>query len=199
VEVKERFVPEHRSVLLPDLAQGRAPGAAVNKGPLYNLPLLATFPIALASPMLGATIGAYETWRATSRSRYTRLSHELVAAFPHQQIRLAEIAATIAMAQALLREALDIVRAGGPLALDRYNRVRLYYTSIGRLCTNAMEQLYTNSGGGANFDTNPLQRYWRDVHAMGAHIGFNFDTAGEAFGRTELGLPPNAHDPFSLV
>jgi 3-hydroxy-9,10-secoandrosta-1,3,5(10)-triene-9,17-dione monooxygenase len=199
VEVKERFVPEHRTVLLPDLAQGRAPGAAVNKGPLYNLPLLATFPIALASPMLGATIGAYETWRDTSRSRYTRMSHELVAAFSHQQIRLAEIAATIAMAQALLREALDIVRAGGPLALDPYNRIRLYYTSIGRLCTNAMEQLYINSGGSANFDTNPLQRYWRDVHAMGAHIGFNFDTAGEAFGRAELGLPPNAHDPFSLV
>lgn len=198
VEVKERFVPEHRTLLLPDLTRGHAPGAEVNTGPLYNLQLLSAFPVALASPLLGATLGAYETWRDTGRDRYTRMSHELVAAFPHQQIRLAEIAADIAAAQALLREAIDIVRAGGPLSLERYNRARLYHTAIGRLCTNAIERLYTNSGGGANFDTNPLQRYWRDVHAMGAHIGFNFDSAGEAFGRAELGLPSNPHDPFAL-
>jgi 3-hydroxy-9,10-secoandrosta-1,3,5(10)-triene-9,17-dione monooxygenase len=126
------------------------------------------------------------------------MTHELVVAFTHQQIRLAEIAADLAAAQGLLREALDLVRAGGPLSSDNYNRARLYYATIGRLCTNAIERLYTNSGGGANFDTNPLQRYWRDIHAMTAHIGLNFDTAGEAFARAELGLPPNSHDPFAL-
>ncbi len=43
VEVKDAFVPEHRTLLLPDLAHGQAPGAVLNTGPLYNLPLLATF------------------------------------------------------------------------------------------------------------------------------------------------------------
>jgi 3-hydroxy-9,10-secoandrosta-1,3,5(10)-triene-9,17-dione monooxygenase len=69
---------------------------------------------------------------------------------------------------------------------------------MARLCIQAVERLYTNSGGSANYNTNPMQRYWRDVHAMGAHVGLNFDSAGEAFGRTELGLPPNPHDLFSL-
>ncbi|MBV9230642.1 MAG: acyl-CoA dehydrogenase family protein [Chloroflexi bacterium] len=198
VEVKEAFVPEHRTVLLPDLVRGQAPGAVLNTGPLYNLPLLATFPVFLAAPLLGATLGAYETWRDTSRNRYTRMSHELVAAFSHQQIRLAEIAAEIAAAQSLLHETLDIIRTGGPLTPDRYNRVRLYYVACARFCIQAIERLYTNSGGSANYETNSLQRYWRDVHAMAAHIGLNFDAAGEAFGRAELGLPSNPHDPFAL-
>ncbi len=198
VEVRDQFVPEHRTVLLPDLVRGQAPGAAVNTGPLYNLPILSAFPLALASPLLGATMGAYETWRDTSRSKYTGMGNELVTAFTHQQIRLAEMAADIAAAQALCREAIDMIRAGGPVSADCYNRVRLYHAVIARFCTHTVEHLYSNSGGGANFNTNPMQRYWRDVHAMGAHIGLNFDTAGEAFGRTELGLPSNPHDPFSL-
>lgn len=198
VEVKERFVPEHRTLLLHDLARGQAPGATINTGPLYNLPLLAVFPVFLAAPLLGTTLAAYETWRDTSRSKYTRTSNELVATFTHQQIRLAEIAIDIAAAQALLREALDTIRAGGIASAERYTRVRLYYTAIARLCIQAVERLYTNSGGSANYDTNPMQRYWRDAHAMGAHVGLNFDIAGEAFGRTELGLPPNPHDPFAL-
>jgi 3-hydroxy-9,10-secoandrosta-1,3,5(10)-triene-9,17-dione monooxygenase len=198
VEVKEQFVPKHRTVLLPDLARGQSPGSTVNTGPLYNLPLLSVFPVFLAAPLLGATLGAYETWRDSSRSRYTRMSHELVASFTHQQIRLAEIAADIAAARALLREVLDMVRAGGPISSDCYNRTRLYYAAIARLCIQAIERLYNNSGGSANYDTNPLQRYWRDVHAMAAHVGVNFDTAGEAFGRAELGLPANPHDPFTL-
>ena len=126
------------------------------------------------------------------------MSHELVAAFTHQQIRLAEVAADIAAARALLREALDLIRAGGPVSPDCYNRIRLYYVASARLCMPAVERLFTNSGGGANYDTNPLQRYWRDVHAMAAHIALNFDTIGEVFGRAELGLPSNPEDPFAF-
>jgi hypothetical protein len=33
---------------------------------------------------------------------------------------------------------------------------------------------------------------------MSVHPVLNFDKAGEAFGRAELGLPPKAFDPFAL-
>src|SRR5207244_3639398 len=121
-----------------------------------NLPLLSVFTGFLASPLLGATLGAYEIWRDTSKRKYTMMSHELVASFTHQQIRLAEIAADIAAAQALLHEALDLVRAGGPISTDSYYRARLYYASVARFCIQAIERLYTNSGGNANFAENPM-------------------------------------------
>jgi len=33
-----------------------------------------------------------------------------------------------------------------------------------------------------------MQRQFRDAHAIGAHIAFNFDAAGSNFGRVALGL-----------
>jgi 3-hydroxy-9,10-secoandrosta-1,3,5(10)-triene-9,17-dione monooxygenase len=75
-------------------------------------------------------------------------------------------------------------------------RIRRDYAFVAAKCVRAVERIFNASGGGANFDSNPLQRYWRDVHAMAAHAGINFDAAGENFGRMELGLPLNPKDPL---
>ena len=37
---------------------------------------------------------------------------------------------------------------------------------------------------------NPIQRAWRDVHAMRAHAGNNPERAAFVFSRSEFGLPP---------
>lgn len=195
VVVADAFVPAHRTLRFEDFRDGHAPGATVNSGPLYNLPAIAAFPAALTAPLLGATRGAYETWRETSRTKVTMHSREQVAALSHQQIRLAETAAEIDAAELLLRRALDVLRPGGPLTLEQRVRNRRDYAYGATLCVRAVERLFLASGGGAHYDTHPLQRYWRDVHAMGAHALLNLDAAGENFGRLELGLPLNSHDP----
>lgn len=64
------------------------------------------------------------------------------------------------------------------------------YAYIARLCIEATEQIYLASGASANFEASPLQRYWRDIHAMASHMVLSFDYAGEVFGRSTLGLPP---------
>jgi 3-hydroxy-9,10-secoandrosta-1,3,5(10)-triene-9,17-dione monooxygenase len=46
------------------------------------------------------------------------------------------------------------------------------------------------SGGRGIFLSNPIQRAWRDIHAMRAHIGNNPERAAAVFGRSEFGLPP---------
>ena len=198
VEVKEQFVPEHRTVLHPELLGRLAPQVVTNTGPLYRQPLISMVPVILSTLLLGTTQRAYETLRDTHRSRSTAFTNEQVAGFTHQQIRLAEIAMDIEAAQALHRKALDILLADEPISLDRHNRIRIAGAATARLCVQAIERIYTNSGASANYNTNPLQRYWRDVHAMSVHPGLNFDQAGEAFGRAELGLPPKAFDPGAL-
>lgn len=195
VEVKDVFVPEHRTLLLPDLVRGESPS---NAGPLYKLPFLNVFIVFLSTPLLGITIAAYEGWRDAIRTKYTMLNHDLIASFTHQQIRFAEITADIAAARALLKEALALIHNGGQVSAESYNQINLYHAAIGRFCLRAIEQLYTNSGGRANFSTHSMQRYWRDAHAIAAHVGLNFDMLGEAFGRAELGLPPSPQNPFSL-
>jgi len=119
-----------------------------------------------------------------------------VSAFSHQQIRLAESACEIESARLLMRSSLDILRSGQPITMVERVYNRRNYACIGVLCRRAVDRLFDASGGGANYDSNPMQRYWRDIHAMVAHVGLNFDAAAEAFGRTELGLPLNPNNPY---
>ena len=196
VAVEDMFVPEHRNVALGDVREGRAPGSKLHPAPLYQLPFLPAMASSVVAPILGASLGAYEAWREVTRSRCTTFSREQVATLSHQQIRMAEVAAELDAAQLLLRRALDTMRPGGPLTLQQRVTMRRDYAYAATLCVRAVERLYTASGASANFESNPLQRYWRDVHAMAVHAGINFDAACENFGRLELGLPLNPKDPL---
>ena len=55
----------------------------------------------------------------------------------------------------------------------------------------AADRVFEASGGHGLFLDNPIQRAWRDVHAMRAHAGNNPEAAALVFARSELGLPPN--------
>ena len=140
-------------------------------------------------------MGAYDVWRNGLRSKVSAFAQEKVIELTHIQIRVAEIAAKIDAAELLLRRALDIVRPGTPLNPEVVTRNHRDYAYVACLCVEATEQLYLASGGSANYESNPLQRYWRDVHAMAAHAALSFDGAGESFGRSALGIPPK---PFAL-
>jgi 3-hydroxy-9,10-secoandrosta-1,3,5(10)-triene-9,17-dione monooxygenase len=54
----------------------------------------------------------------------------------------------------------------------------------------AIDRLLKASSGRVVFLSNPIQRAWRDVHAIQAHVGNNLERAATVFGRSELGLPP---------
>jgi 3-hydroxy-9,10-secoandrosta-1,3,5(10)-triene-9,17-dione monooxygenase len=59
------------------------------------------------------------------------------------------------------------------------------------LCTEAVDILYRAAGARALYTKDHLQRRFRDAHAVAAHISFNFDVAGPAWGRLALGLEPD--------
>ena len=54
--------------------------------------------------------------------------------------------------------------------------------SVG-LCTEAVDLLFSASGAEGLFSEGALQRQFRDAHAIGAHIAFNFDAAGSNNGK----------------
>ena len=53
-----------------------------------------------------------------------------------------------------------------------------------------VDRLFEASGGRGIFLDNPIQRAWRDVHAMRAHAGNTPEHGAMVFARSELGLPP---------
>ena len=98
------FVPKYRTLDMISWCQtGEGPGSRINTNLIYSYPLFAAMPVSLSSALLGASIGAYELWRDTMKSKVSKGTIK-VADFTHQQIRLTEVSAILTAAEALLEK-----------------------------------------------------------------------------------------------
>jgi|HigsolmetaAR203D_1030402.scaffolds.fasta_scaffold02833_8 3-hydroxy-9,10-secoandrosta-1,3,5(10)-triene-9,17-dione monooxygenase len=193
------FVPDHRVVNLNLWSKfGDAPGFRIHSGPLYTLPLQPVIPFFLASSIVGATRGALELWVEQARKKVAVYTQTSVTEFTHQQIRLTESAAELDAAEALLRSGLQVIKNGGPLSLDQKVRIGRDYAYTAKMCNRVMQRLFENSGASSVYESNPMQRYWRDISIMSMHAGLNFDFAGENYGRHLLGLPVSPRNAMYL-
>ncbi|WP_123039628.1 acyl-CoA dehydrogenase family protein [Cohnella candidum] len=189
LELTDVFVPDYRTMEQQAWNfNGISPGMQVNRAPLYRIQLSAVMPVTLLSVILGSTKGAYDIWRENLIKSKTRAGAK-TAEQSHQQIRLAKVAVKIEAAEALLRRSLEVVESGRVLEYEERVRLRCNYAYCVELCQEAMETIYTTSGASAAAESNPLQLFWRDIHAGAAHTAFNFDWLGEIFGKLELGIP----------
>ncbi len=191
------FVPEHRSVSFSVLREGRSPGSKVNANPMYRAPFIALHSYALLGPVLGVARGGYAEFVQWTRQRYLTYTQLAIAQHVPVQIRVAEIAAQIDAAELLARRAFAMARAdyaGMPLATRTL--LRRDFTYALRILREALDDLVKISGSSGLMDDNPVQRCWRDAHAISSHVVMNWDVPAENFGRTEFGLPLNPAYPM---
>ena len=192
--VNDAFVPEHRTHTYLDAFHLRHPGAAVNEAPLYRLPFGIIFPNGIAAPAIGVALGALEAFREQSRARVNLRDQSRLVEDPFIQYRLAEAAAEVSAARDRLlgnfAEMMRLVRAGDEIPLSARARYRWDAGKAIEWSVQAVDRLFEASGGRGIFLSNPIQRAWRDIHAMRAHIGNNPERAAAVFGRSEFGLPP---------
>jgi 3-hydroxy-9,10-secoandrosta-1,3,5(10)-triene-9,17-dione monooxygenase len=196
VEAKDVFVPEHRTLSVDQTKGGEHPGAQVNPGPLFRIPLFATFPYLLSGVSLGIAQAAVERFASSTHTRITNYSGRNAADFPTVQIRLAEAAACVDTARLLMRsncnDAQAIAERGQIPDLMTKVKYRRDGAFASDLCVRAVDTLFIASGGAGLFDSNPIQRSFRDIHAAAAHISLTWDVAAAIYGRTALGLSPDA-------
>ena len=187
-EVEELFVPAYRTINFADQFNGISPGAEVNPGPLYRMPH-ASMAYALAAPAIGIAQGALEMYVELMRNRMRRgtrvADHETI------QARLAEAAAEIDSAVLLSRrdgkevmEVLSQADALDPMLLARLNRDRAYVVT---LATRAVDRLFASTGALGILQATDIQRMFRDVHAVGAHVTNSWDNGSTAYGREVFG------------
>ena len=192
--VEEATVPEYRTHSYLDAFHLRNPGTALNDGPLYRIPFGAMFPNSIASPAIGVAMGALKEFRDQAQSRRNVRDGSRVVEDPAMQMRLAESAAEIdAVYQRILdnfREMYARACAGDEIPLARRARYRWDFANAVDWSLRAVNRLMAASGGHGIFLANPIQRAWRDVHAIHAHSSNNSDRAAAVFGRSEFGLPP---------
>lgn len=194
----DMFIPEHRFLPIEDTMTGKPPGAAVNDGPLYRIPLFAAMSCSLVAPIIGMAQGAIDEFVELTKGRTTRgaaLSKPApMAQLPGIQLKLGEAMAAVDSARLLvdrdLKDIMDTVSSGRELTMQQRARNKGDWGYAARLSVQAVDAIFAASGGGGLFRTGRIQRYWRDTHAGAAHISMNWDAVGALYGRVTLGLPP---------
>jgi 3-hydroxy-9,10-secoandrosta-1,3,5(10)-triene-9,17-dione monooxygenase len=185
VSVADTFVPDDWSMPFAD-----CPGAVMNSCYIYRLPLRPLFHLNVSCPALGVARGAVEEYVAQLRARPGR-------AIPGRHARLAESAAEVDAALALMRSDAHEVTELGRLECDptaeqlaRWERNSAYATL---LCVRAVDRLLTSLGAHGVGFANPIHRAGRDVHAIASHTSNDWDTHTQSYTSWALGLESEPH------
>jgi len=192
IAVRELFVPERRALAL-QLCRGgdEHPGAALNPGPLFRIPIVAASSHPLAPAALGAAEGAYQLFLESMAKRAGTYTGARVADFQAVQIKVARARCLIDSARDLLRRsAVDFQAAAERNEmpdLDTKLRFRAHSAFAVNQAREAVETLWSCYGAQGLYTRDPLQRHLRDVLAISQHFSFNFDIAGAAYGSLALG------------
>ena len=188
IEVKEVFVPERRALALARCRGGlEHPGARLNSGPLFRVPIVASAGHPLSATALGTAEGAFEHVLQTFKTRVGTYTGAKVSDFQAVQVKLARARGLIDSARYLMRESALVFQHNENLALEEKLRLRAQNALAVAQAREAVETLWSFYGANAIYIRDPLQRYLRDVQAASQHFSFNFDIAGSAYGTVALG------------
>ena len=192
VAVRELFVPEHRALALARCRGGGAhPGAALNPGPLYRIPIVAASSHPLAPAAVGAAEGAYELFLATMAKRTGTYTGARPADFQAVQFKVARARCLIDSARSLLRDSAIAFQAIAERNQAPNVETKLRFRAHSAFAVNqsreVVETLWSCYGAQGLYTRDLLQRHLRDVLAINQHFSFNFDIAGAAYGLNALG------------
>ena len=194
--VRAAHIPAHRIFSLSQmLATGYAPGLEVNREPEYTQPFFGASVMTLVAPALGAAHGAIDRFAQRLGERVLAFRETRQGEHVPSQLRLAQAMGHVDAAELLIKRDSHEMKAravsGETSTLPERARYRFDNAWATRLCAQAVDLVFEASGGGALQDSHPIQRAWRDVHAIANHAGLNLDTTAELLARVRLGLPPN--------
>ncbi|MEU5179720.1 acyl-CoA dehydrogenase family protein [Streptomyces longwoodensis] len=192
------FVPDHRVVPL-DEAMVSGTGNRANAGATgRNYALLGYILSGVAAAFVGMARGGLDVFVERLPGRgitYTEWTEQSLHPLTQQQVAVAgnKIAAAEALASTWHRELQAAADAGiQPSDTDKaVLRGRTAYAA--QLAKEAVEVLFTASGGSVIRRTEPLQRVHRDIQGFSLHALVQLNTNLEVHGRVLVGLDPGTY------
>jgi alkylation response protein AidB-like acyl-CoA dehydrogenase len=160
-------------------------------GPLYAFPPFGLLAASIAAVALGTARGALDELGELAGAKTPTLSTRKLAERAATQSGVARAEAAVRAARALLYEATEecwrAAREGGEISVDDRASLRLASTHAVEAAASAVDEAYRLGGGSAIYETSPLQRRFRDIHAATQHMLVGPAT-WELTGRSLLGL-----------
>jgi 3-hydroxy-9,10-secoandrosta-1,3,5(10)-triene-9,17-dione monooxygenase len=192
VVAKDVFVPEHRALSAYDLRGGVPfPGAKGNPNPIYRVPFSAMAAHGIGGVAIGNAQAALELSIEAVRNRSTSYQALKMRDIQTVQLRIGAAGARIDAARELLRrnchEAMDIARSNASADAPTKLRLKRDLAFAAQLATEAVDILHAMAGANGIYDAYPIQRIFRDAHALGGHFSFSTDAQFSAAGLAALG------------
>lgn len=194
--VKDVFVPDYRVIDTAEITAGTAGRTLGLENPLYGIPRGVMFAGAITTSTLAIAQGALAASIAFTRQR-TGITGAATKSDPYQLAALGSAAADI---QASVNHVLndfsrvyDIAAMGKVVPLDTKIEIRRNQARATHRALAAVDDLFLHAGGASLHMDQPLQRFWRDMHAAMNHIVNVAEPWYNAWSSSTFGmdLPPN--------
>lgn len=194
VVAKDLFVPDSFALSNAAVMMGTTPGAKIHDNPLYSASIWLMFGFSILSPTTGILRGAYEVMLADARKRMAAQEPMFMMKLAQTQMRFAEVSALLEASELLfdtaMRESYQMIASGVPLSEEIRVRNRRNQVMVAHNCRQAMDSLMQMAGGRAIREVGAVQRAMRDLYAISAHPGGNWDGAMTSYGSVALGGQP---------
>jgi 3-hydroxy-9,10-secoandrosta-1,3,5(10)-triene-9,17-dione monooxygenase len=194
VVVDNVVIPNDRVLRNADVAAGKTPGGAIHSNPLYRTSVWPLFGFSILAPAPGIARGALEFMVAQLRPKPGAPPVAFDAKAHSALQHLAEAGVLVDAAELLyergLQETTALIQASKELPIDLRVRNRRDQAYLVGMCRKAVDILMGMSGGRGIREEGVVQRAFRDLYAISAHPGGNWDVASASYGSVLLGGPP---------
>ena len=161
-------------VFVPDRLVTRHPLRAPNLRPSRHYAYSAVVIAAMSAVALGAARGAIDSLIETLGAKTELPSGRPASARFDKQADLGAAEALVGSARAYLYDVLEKVSAkvsdGEPLTSQLRARFRLACSNAAIASVSAVDRIYAAGGTDAIYASSPVERFFRDVHTVAAHV-----------------------------
>jgi alkylation response protein AidB-like acyl-CoA dehydrogenase len=173
VVVKDAFIPEYRTVIAEKMQNGwyqqqYQPGSA-----LYSLPFGVMFPGAINASTLGVCQGAIDQFVDYTRRRTSVMGVKTSQDPFHVEaisVALADMSASRRQFLGEINDMYEFACDGGKITMAMRLEIRRNQVRAVRRVVDAVDNLFNHAGGHAIWLDQPMQRFWRDMHAAMGHV-----------------------------
>ena len=188
-EVKDVFVPAHRTLDKAQNDAGQSPGMLFYDAPVMKLPRGGVSAVTYTAAVVGVAQGFLDNFYKITTPRKSR--EKPVAIQPGIQMSVGQAAAEIEAAERMylgaIRETMETLAKHGKVDPHMHVQGKRNACFAAQLCLNAVQRLFNVAGGRALYEESVLQRQFRDCFAAAAHHSLVWESAAIDYGEYVLG------------